>query len=208
MEKNDVIGTMQRSVNSLQWFHTIVLSLAVISSVQQVINYDIVTSTIILKAEFFHNFIVFLLIVIPFHQGANRYLDETYITENLSVRKFTGLIDFAFFFIEAVLFYIMSLFILNNKFFYSWALLVFVIDVFWLAFVYFANKNLFQKVKPWLFLNVVAIIIISFFLITNILDNNFKWYLLAFILLLRTILDYYYSWPFYWPAFSINKEKE
>lgn len=185
-----------------------VLSLAVVSSVQQIIKYDASLSVLIFKSEFLHNFIVFLSIVIPFHQGANRYLDETYVTENLTVKKFTGLVDFCFFFFEAILFYIMSIFIQNNFYFYLWALVVFVADVLWLAFVFFANNLLFKKVKQWLYLNLAAIVVISFFLIWSGLDPDLKWYLLAFILVVRTLCDYGFSWPFYWPAFSVNNQEE
>jgi hypothetical protein len=202
MEKSNVISILQRSVNSLQWFHTMVLSLAVVSSVQQIISYNAATSVLVFKSEFLHNFIVFLFIVIPFHQGANRYLDETYVTENLTVHKFTGLVDFGFFFVEAILFYIMSLLIQNNGYFYISTLVVFGIDVVWLVFVYFENKALFAKIQQWLYLNLGAIVVVAIFLILKQLDETYKWYLLAFILFVRTILDYGLSWPFYWPAFA------
>ncbi len=204
MEKSNVIGILQRSVNSLQWFHTMVLSLAVVSAVQQIVNYNASSATLVLKSQFIHNFAVFLLIVIPFHQGANRYLDETYITDDLKVRKFTGLVDFAFFFMEAILFYIMSLFIQNNGYFYFWTLVVFATDLVWLAFVYFENHDLFMKINQWFYLNIGAAILIVVFLISKQMDEAYKWYLLAFLLLVRTVMDYGFSWPFYWPAFSIE----
>jgi hypothetical protein len=179
-----------------------ILSLAVVSAVQQIIRYDAASSQLTIKYEFLHNMLVFLFTAVPFHQGGNRYLDETYTTKNISVKRFAGLVDFAFFFAEAVLFYVMSLFIQANEIFYTWVLVIFVIDVLWLGFVFFANPPLFSKTKQWFLLNVGAIIVVSLFLLYHGLDDARKWYLLAFLLVVRTIADYGLSWPFYWPAFA------
>jgi len=200
---------LERSVNSLQWFYTMVLSLAVVHSVQQLISYDVGTKALHLNYEYIHNFIVFLAIVIPFHQGANRYLDETYVSAKMNLNEFTGIIDFLFFFFEGMVFYVMAIFIQNNLYFYWSTILVFGVDVIWLCFVYYSNKELFSKIKWWLILNVIAVVLIFLIIISNIvLDDPEKWYLLAFLLLLRTFFDYKLTWPFYWPAFYLNREVE
>ena len=145
--------------------------------------------------------------MIPFFQGENRYLSETYITEKQTVKKLTGLIDFFFFFIEGMIFYAMALLIKDNYNFFQATGLVFLVDLFWLGFVFFTNKDLFKKIQCWFWLNLVAVslIAITLALSVDILEGSSKYTILAGFLILRTLLDYKFASPFYWP-YSTNKK--
>jgi len=215
MEKNNESILATRSVNALQVFYTMVLSLAVVQSVQQIIDINYATNGIIFKTEYAVNFLVFIFLVIPFYQGAIRYLDETYITGKRPVlKKLQGLIDVLFFFFEGMIFYSMALAIPNNHDFYLATLIVLTVDIIWLGSVYFANHMVFLQIKWWLFLNVIAIFIILFSFSMNCLDEKSKYLYLGAVMFLRTILDYSLTGSFYWPGAlpsSINnsiKEEE
>ncbi len=206
MTNNSNSSILERSVNSLQWFYTMVLSLAVVHAVQQILVYDSTNQQFSLNLGSLHNFMVFLVIVIPFYQGANRYLDETYVSGNVEVKEMTGLVDFLFFFIEGMIFYSMAILINNNYYFYLSVLTVLGVDIVWLIFVYFANNELFKKIYQWLILNIITILIILILITINVIDEKLKYYILSIILFIRTVADYYLSWPFYWPSFASNNE--
>lgn len=189
-----------RSVNSLQWFYTIVLSLAVVQAVNGIIEVNTTNLNITFNFANLPQFFSFIVILIPFYQGANRYLDDTYICKKNHVSPFAGLIDFLFFFIEALVFYFMALSIFKPKAFYIGVLVVLLIDVIWLMFVYCANKEIFQKIKYWLTINVITFTILIIVLICPLMGNYIKNWLSMALLIIRTLVDYWLVWSFYWPA--------
>lgn len=197
------MNVTERSINSLQWFYTVVISLAVVYAVKQFIIIDEPTGVVTFDTEFLINFIAFILLVIPFHQGANRYLDETYLSD-ISSHKLTGLVDFLFFFVEGMAFYAMAILIKNNIYFYKAIMLVLFIDIVWLVFVYFANPKTFDKIKNWLWLNSITAILLAYLIFSNHLDPPIVWYFTGGLLILRTIGDYVFCWDFYWPKFETS----
>lgn len=101
----------------------------------------------------------------------------------------------------------MALTVPNNINFYWATLVVFAVDVVWLSFVYNSNNELFQQIKWWLILNFVAVILILIFIAWTGLEERLRFIILAILLFLRTILDYKFTWSFYWPGLSSNKEE-
>lgn len=197
-----------RSVNSLQWFYAIVLSLSVVQAVKGIIEVNTTNLNIIFNLSSLPQFFSFIAILIPFYQGANRYLDDTYIRKKNHMNPLAGLIDFFFFFVEALVFYCMALLIFKPEAFYIGVLAVLFIDVIWLIYVYFANKEIFKEIKCWLGINTITFIILIIVLICPLIDNDIKKWLSMVVLIIRTIIDYWLVWPFYWPAFdSINFKK-
>ena len=112
----------ERSINSLQWFYTIILSLAIVKVITQFIT----SSGDVIKFEngYLLNFIVFMILAIPFHQGANQYLNAAYLTKKYQIKKWTGLVDFLFFFIEGMVFYAMAIMFINKVSFFSHLIIV------------------------------------------------------------------------------------
>ena len=144
-------------------------------------------------------FAALVFTIIPFHHGASRYLDETYIRKSPG-RPLAGLIDFFFFFIEAIIFYVMALLISQPKPFFFVLSALFGIDIIWLVFVYFTEPESFKKIRWWLLLNTIMVLVL---LVVNagtfMADNAYKWIVLAALVLIRTVIDYKSEWAYYWP---------
>jgi len=131
-------------------------------------------------------------------------LDETYLLGERPERPLTGLVDFLFFLVEAGAFYVMALLIPQAKSFFFVLGLLLLMDVVWLAWVYFNAPKSFGKVRPWLWLNVSMIVVLVVLCSSEVVmaDNVYKWGLLTGLALLRSVLDYALGWPFYWPAYT------
>jgi hypothetical protein len=190
----------EKSINSLLWFYTIILSLAIVKVITQFISLQ--DNSLKIESDFIFNFIVFMLLAIPFHQGANQYLYTAYLAKESYVKKWTGIIDFLFFFIEGMLFYGMAILFLNNKLFYYACIVLLTFDIVWILSVRLTNKKLFKKVIKWLIINSVAVILIFPILYFECLNESLRYIYVAIILILRTIVDYIVQNPFYWPSFD------
>jgi hypothetical protein len=195
----------ERSVNNLQTLFTVVIALALVEAIKSIIAFKTSLVSINFNVKFLPTFVALVSTLIPFHHGANRYLDETYIVKQGPIRPLTGLIDFFFFFFEAAVFYVMALSIQQPKFFFFALLFLFGIDIIWLIFVYYSANESFKKIKHWLWLNILLVIVV---LIINpgkfMADDIYKWILLAIFVVGRTVLDYIFEWPFYWPAYDAS----
>ncbi len=188
-----------RAVDNLKALFNIIIGLAIVESIKAVVGIDL--STKILSINKHNIFFVGALFftILPFQQGASRYLDNKYInTENIK-RKMEGIIDFAFFLIEAIIFYAAALSITQPKVFFLSLVIVLALDVIWIIFVFFSGGN-FKDVWKWLVINLVAIFVIAILLYTPLLnDDTPKWIILSALCLVRTITDYISTWNFYWP---------
>lgn len=194
-------GVSERSVNSLQTLYTVVIALALVEAIKAIINIQTDTNSIYVNWKSLIPFSALVFTLIPFHHGANRYLDEMYIVKGCQGRPLTGLIDFLFFFVEAAVFYIMSLSISQPKLFFYTLTILFVIDIVWLIFVYFSSNESFKKIKYWFWLNLGTIFLLLIFNATKLLDDDInKWIILLLVTLLRTVLDYILEWSFFWPS--------
>ncbi|GAG88596.1 unnamed protein product [marine sediment metagenome] len=77
------------------------------------------------------------------------------------------------------------------------------IDIVWVGFVYFTSNYSFQKIKFWLYANLIYAIVLPIFIYGNfILNESITWSLLAAFSFIRTVCDYKFSWSFYWPSAS------
>jgi len=199
----------ERSVSNLQTLITVVISLALIQAIESVVSFqgDPVSLSINIKL-LVTTFLVLIVTLIPFHHGANRYLDETYIDKKRARRPMTGLVDFFFFFVEAGIFYGMALSISEPRFFFFLLVILLGIDVAWLLFVLVNDYETFKKIKHWLWLNLIMIILVLVFRAGTFMPDAFdKWFVLGIIAIIRTGLDYKLEWPFYWPAFDSSQAK-
>jgi hypothetical protein len=153
-------------------------------------------------------FFALIITLIPFHQGMNTYLDATYIRQETEFYALAGLIDFLFFFSEAVIFYVMALLLKQPKSFFTWLLILYIVDVIWIGVVYLSNRPGFKGVRLWGLINACTAIIFYLILYTPLLNDDIKkWILLTGVSLIRTISDYAVVWPFYWPYRKASQNK-
>ena len=105
----------ERSVGHLQRVYGIVVSLAIATSLKALFG-DMVgpQGEIQLTAHSAHlfRFWSFIVTVVPFFHGANRYLDMTYVTQERKIPKFRFalLVDFLALFIEAIFIFCLAMF--------------------------------------------------------------------------------------------------
>jgi hypothetical protein len=138
--------------------------------------------------------ISFLFLIIPFFQGMSRYYYVEYVDNKITAHYAIWLIfDGVAFLIEAALFFVMSRTlspVLWQRFYLS-VLALFVVDSVWALFSYETHH---VPILPWLALNVTSIIVFT------TLIYKFRAPRTACIaVVIRTILDYYVMWYFYFP---------
>jgi len=149
-------------------------------------------------AEYLPAMVAFLLIIVPFYHGANRYLDQTYVFQKVPIKPFTLLVDFFVLFLEAMIFYWMALRLTEWETFFSLLLVLLVVDIVWIIFVYFYSQT-FSDVKKWGLINTITVCVMAIFLYTPLLPNEIKPAGLAILTSIRTLVDYILNWNFFYP---------
>lgn len=197
-----------RSLDHLQTLYTVIIGLSIVEGIKSLLILDIEIESaslfsMVINYEAIPTFLTLIFTIIPFHHGAKRYLDDTYIFREINEIPLTGLIDFIVFFVEAIVFFIMASLIPIPKYFFLMLIFLLTIDIVWVGFVYFTSNYSFQKIKFWLYANLTYAIVLPIFIYGNfILNESITWSLLAVFSFIRTVCDYKFSWSFYWPSAS------
>jgi len=197
-----------RSVDNLQRLYTFVVSLAFAESLKRALltttnNVDLSTS----NSGKWMLCAALIITAIPFYHGANRYLDATYVTrERSSKKRFSLMIDFLFVFLQALLMFSLALLITaggpeietNYKLFYWGLALLLSIDILWIAITRGTTDDAPSPPKTvqfrkWAILNIFAVINIL------VLVYFAKWECLLFLVITRTVVDYFIAHDFYYP---------
>lgn len=146
----------------------------------------------------------FLLLILPFYQGMNRYLLITYGEQAPTPKPDSVflIIDGVSFMIESALFFAMSRTLGIDKWqrFYWIVFTLLVVDSAWGSTVWMhATPPASEVIAAWLILNAVTAIFIFLFIIFGPCLR--KLHVLAalgtFAMLVRTVRDYWISWDFY-----------
>ena len=119
------IESRKRSIDNLQRIYTFVVSLSVAEALRRVLA-DLPK---VPELDVWLRLGVVLVTVIPFYHGANRYLDATYVTGERSSVRYALLVDFLFLFVEAILFFVLSLVIREESWFYIVFVILLAIDI-------------------------------------------------------------------------------
>lgn len=195
-----------RSVGHLQHLYSVIIALGLVEAVKAVLKLGD-NSNVVINLDCLPTFLAFLVTLVPFYHGANRYMDDIYLSPSTKIRPLTGLVDYLFFILEAITFYALALFIPYAKPFFIYLGILFSIDIIWLIFSYFNTPSPFNKVQHWLILNLLMAIILYFLIFSPVmLDDMKKWILLTVFIIARSVLDYILSWGFFWPVIEKNKE--
>jgi len=151
----------------------------------------------------------FLLLILPFYQGMNKYLLITYGEFADSPKPNSGylIIDGMAFMAESALFFVMSRTLRLDQWikFYSTTLTLLAVDSAWGVTVRLHSHTQAKLiVENWTILNVVAIVFLVALLFSSKSEKiSSHPYIPAalgtFGMLLRTICDYRISWDFYFP---------
>ena len=184
---------MGNSLSGLRTVYSVVIALSVTEAIKLIFDIGVYKTTYGINLELLPTFIIFIITLIPFYQGANKYLSEIQKDKNHKA-SFERIIDFAFFFLESLLFYWIALLINEKILFFKIINVLLALDILWLLSVRCFNKDLFSKMKWWCNLNIIAIILLLISFYYNFYDVN----ILLLMFFLRTFFDYLFSWKFYW----------
>jgi hypothetical protein len=150
----------------------------------------------------------FLLLILPFYQGMNKYLLLTYGQQATLSRPHSIflIIDGTAFMIESALFFLMSRTLGLNVWqrFYWIVFALLVVDSVWGATVWMhASADATAVILRWVILNIVTVIaiylLIRGFPAANDEKDRVPAVFGAIGMLVRTIVDYWNSWDFYFP---------
>jgi hypothetical protein len=203
----------KRSVDNLQRLYTVVVSLAVTESLKRIFAPTETGVTIPSAPE---GMMVTSLIatLIPFYHGANRYLDATYITGERAAKHYALMLDFFALFVEGLLFFVLAMLIRNERNFYIVLSILLIFDSLWVVSTLFSKEKIQgeavsdPKIIAWALLNIVSVLVILFFLFSNIWPTEDRRRISALVVvILRTVIDYILLWSFYYP-YSLHKQKE
>jgi hypothetical protein len=184
---------MEESLSGLKTVYSVVIALSVTEAIKSIFDIEVYKNTYGINLELLPAFIIFIITLIPFYQGANKYLSEIQKDKNHKA-SFERIIDFTFFFLESLLFYWIALLINEKILFFKIMTVLLLLDILWLLSVLCYNKDLFNKIKWWCKLNFILVILLLFLFYMNYYNIN----VLLLIFIIRTSCDYFCTWKFYW----------
>jgi uncharacterized membrane protein YbaN (DUF454 family) len=201
----------ERSVNNLQRLYTVVISLAITVSLKNLFE-DVFgygphpgRGLLVFSGYYEHllRFISFIVTVVPFFHGANRYLDETYVTGESKARRYALLIDFIALFLEGLGIFVLAMYARIDNNFYAVLTGVLLFDIVWVLSTYITAEGDKPKIKWWAVVNILTVFAIFIFLWSSLWPNEtVRSWMLMFICVVRTALDYMLVWPLYYPDYT------
>jgi len=146
----------------------------------------------------------FLLLIVPFYQGTVRYFVFTYGDPAALLRQpnysLFIMFDCGAFLFEAALFFIMSRALAPAHWaaYYLAVVVLLLVDTVW-AFTAVAWLHQ-TPIQPWMFLNLGFGIVVGAMLLWRAMFIPSAAVAIGFVaVLIRTLLDYYLTWDFYFP---------
>lgn len=191
----EVEKARERSVNNLQRLYAVVISLAITVSLknlfEDVFGYGTTPGKGILDfpeyCEHLLRFISFIVTVVPFFHGANRYLDETYMTGKSRAVGYALLIDFVALFIEGLGIFVLAMYARIDNNFYAVLTIVLLFDIVWVLSTYITAAGDKPKIKWWAVVNIITVFTIFIFLWSSLWPSEtVKSWMLMFICVVRT----------------------
>jgi hypothetical protein len=193
----------ENSVRNLQFLYSVFVVLALESIISLFIkNYQFV------RPEHWYTVplvFAFLFTVIPFYHGALRHLDDSYVEGGqLELKSYALLIDFIVLFLESALIYALANMIELPREFAIILVTLLATDAGWGALIRprFMVQRQERPEMTWAKINAVtigwlaAVLLAYFFLI----DSPAALALLVLVTCaVRTVIDYWTSWSFYFP---------
>lgn len=190
----------ERSVDSLEQIYAVVIALAISQAIQSLLK-DPVSGRVLDLDQVrigLPPLVAFLVTLVPFWHGMNRHLDRCYLEKKSDVRQGALLLDFVTFFVEASLLFAAGWSLRSGVHSFIYLGLLLFVDMSW-GFVshqiHFPGEK--SHVRKWSAINVVAIAlavaIIAF-------PFMFKTTVLMVLAILRSIVDYWLCWDFYFPS--------
>ncbi len=194
---------IKSTVDSLQAIYTVVLGLSLGEAFMQFVAEVGQAAEHKIRWDRAVSLLSFLLLIVPFFQGMNRYFFEVYLKSSALGAQYGGrlLVDCGVFTVEGCLFFILSRSLSQDKWqrFYATAFLLLGVDLVW-DFRVFHYLRL-PVLKIWMILDVAGLVGIGLILLTCWkLERRWIAGIAGVVLVLaRTVADYWLSWDVYFP---------
>jgi hypothetical protein len=204
----------ENSVKQLSELYNVVSGVALALAITQLV--DATAPAIPVQTDRILPFLTFIVIIIPFHQGAVRHLFATYVEDGGSSRVKQGALalDFVILFAEACLFVALALVMGKENLFTITLITLLLIDCVWgfMATLAFTGAQAQSTERKWSIINVVAVaVLILLYIFGPRLLGGWNYEMEIAVLVvcaLRTVVDYYTCWDFYYPGFDSIKRTE
>ncbi len=206
-------GSIRSSAESLGRLFAIILALAIGESFKQFVadKPDDVNNRHIYWDRI-SALIAFVVLVVPFSHGMARYFFEEYYREAQRPQPYSLFlfIDTLVFTIEAILFFVLSRALPQNRWqtFYATVWILLALDIGWGSFTAYHHE---PKLWKWVLVNLGALVLLSAFLfkIRSLLSARLSFrgnqdsrglaMICMLILIARTVADYSVTWTYYFP---------
>jgi len=199
---------IRNSINSLISLYTVVIGVAMSSSIIGLIQRDKGLLSVDLPSILL--FIAFVITLFPFYHGALRHLDDAYVENGTdNIKDGALMFDFMLLFVHALTFVILSM-LLKNPTHFAWCLIILLsVDVVWGIFSHFASSSEGEHNAEWKWTIINAVFVV-FSLLGMLYFNvglaplpadkiNFFTLLILVACGFRTAFDYGWGWKFYFP---------
>lgn len=214
----DLKDARKRSIDNLQRIYTFVVSLAVAESLRRTLLTPANTVELVWSNKWLMC-ISLIVTLVPFYHGANRYLDATYVTEEMrATSRYALMVDFFALFLHGLLLFGLALYVNNPDYhpFYTGLGIVLVIDAIWVFFTSLVTEEIRDQTiqqssdqnqkssKPkyyaWGIINLITAAILFTSTWSALWPEGMvRNHALAAIVIVRTVVDYWLSFDFYYP---------
>jgi hypothetical protein len=190
--------SVERSIDSLQRIYAVVVGLAINEAIKRFFlaknnEFELPTAN-------WPEFIALMVTIVPFLHGMNRHLDRTLAESRKPGKRWLLgflLVDFGFFIAESCFFVSMAATVSKNIYFFQLLLWLLLADAFWAFLTFPVTKSFSWR---WMIINVAACGCIAFLIFgDNRIIIYWKPWILCGVAVLRTLLDYWFVWGFYFP---------
>jgi hypothetical protein len=191
------------SIDSLKAVYTVLLALSLGEAFSQLVKSSPTKAERVIQWDRALNLVPFLLLIIPFIQGMDRYFFVVYKTTSRPISYGGHLLgDCIVFTLEGSLFFVLARSLSKDRWqrFYGTVISLLALDAVWGLTVFWRFHP--PAVLSWIILDALTLVLISavcFFRAKNPNNSTWKPTCCLLIILVRTILDYILSWNFYFP---------
>ncbi|MGZ8571153.1 MAG: hypothetical protein ACXWW5_02895 [Actinomycetota bacterium] len=200
-------SAQEGTVRNLQELYTVAAGIALVFAIERLVRVPTGADDAI-RWSYLPAFLAFMVTLVPFYHGGMRHFDQVYVEEEgRNVRTGALLADFFLVFLEACLL-LASARLLPDVTTTAWMLTtLFALDAIWGTTVYlvFTKGRLRLVELRWVLINIVTAALLAGFLIFAPADpvgggvNVMVAVVLLCVTTVRTGIDYWVSWSFYFP---------
>jgi hypothetical protein len=189
---------VERSIDSLQRIYAVIVALSIGEAVRRMFL-KAGSADVEFHTEHLPEFIAFLITSVPFLHGMNRHMDKT-LSESRKKNDrrllFFLVVDFWVFLAESCLLFLMAEKVTAGVDFFQVLLWLLVLDIVWTVSTYPITRSILVS---WLAVNISTAALVCVVLYLLHFGDLVKSWVLAVAAVLRTVLDYWFAWSFYFP---------